>query len=551
MKLKNYLVFAILLSIKSLFGQKTTADLIVLNAKIYTADAKFSIAEAMAITDGKIIAVGKTAKIKKKYTAKNTYDAAGKTIIPGMIDAHAHFFGYGEGLQYVDLVGTKSWEEVLERLKTFMAKRPEIAAENKWLLGRGWDQNDWAKKEFPTKSELDILYPNTPVMLTRVDGHAAVVNQKALDLAGIAEKRPMEGGEMITDEKGKLTGVFIDNASDLIAAVLPKNNAETIKKALFDAQKNCFAVGLTTVTDCGLNADMIPHIERLHTEGGLKMRLNVMYTDDYENYKYAFKRGIIQTDRLVVRSFKLYADGALGSRGACLLHPYADRKNYYGFLLKDTSYYAAVARKLHENGFQMCTHAIGDSANRAILKIYANVLKGKNDLRWRIEHAQVMNENDFGYFGRYNIVPSVQPTHATSDMYWAGQRLGAERERTAYAWKTLLQQNNWIPLGTDFPVENINPILTFYAAVVRKDAVGFPEKGYQMHDALTREETLRGMTIWAAKAHFEEKVKGSIEAGKFADFVVLNQDIMTVAPDKILKTEVLKTFLAGEEVFSK
>ena len=281
------------------------------------------------------------------------------------------------------------------------------------------------------------------------------------------------------------------------------------------------------------------------------MRLYVMLSDDRKNYEYLFKRGIIKTDRLHVRSFKLYADGALGSRGACLLHPYSDRANHFGFLLKDTAYYSAVMKRIAEHeGMQACTHAIGDSANREILRIYADILRGPNDRRWRIEHAQVINQADFSMFKKYNIIPSVQPTHATSDMYWAAARLGKERESGAYAFHKLMDQNGWLPLGTDFPVEDINPILTFYAAVTRKDAKGFPEGGYQFDNALNREETLRGMTIWAAKASFEENEKGSLEVGKFADFIILNQNIMNVAPLDILKTKVLKTYVGGEKVFS-
>jgi hypothetical protein len=275
----------------------------------------------------------------------------------------------------------------------------------------------------------------------------------------------------------------------------------------------------------------------------------VMLSDNPLNFEYLFQKGAFKTDRLSVRSFKVYADGALGSRGACLLHPYNDKPGQSGFLLSDKKHFADVAEKIAAKGFQMNTHAIGDSANREILNVYANVLKGKNDQRWRIEHAQVVDGVDFKRFGENNVIPSVQSTHATSDMYWAGDRLGVERVKGAYAYKQLLDQNGWLVLGTDFPVENINPMLTFYAAVVRKDSKGFPAEGYQMENALSREEALRGMTIWAAKGSFEEKEKGSIEAGKFADFIILDQDIMKVEPAALLKTKVLKTFINGEQVY--
>ena len=535
-----------LLTINNLLSQNTKVDLIVHNAKIYTVNDQMAMAEAFAIKDAKIVAVGTNRDILSEYTSNSTFDAEGKTILPGLIDAHAHFFNYGGSLQTVNLVGTKSWDEVVEKCQAFAQKNTEG-----WLIGRGWDQNDWAVKEYPNKVQLDVLFPKRPVILTRVDGHGAIANQVALDLAGVKAGQTLVGGE-IEVKNGVLTGILIDNAVGLVRSQVPAQTEKQARQGLMDAQKNCFAVGLTTIVDCGLNYKTVELIEKMNVEKALKMRLYVMLSDGHDNYEYLFKRGIIKTDWLNVRSFKLYADGALGSRGACLLHPYADRPNHFGFLLKDKNYYQAVMSKIAEHeGMQACTHAIGDSANREILHIYGAILRGRNDRRWRIEHAQVINEADFDLFKKYSVVPSVQPTHATSDMYWAGARLGKEAERGAYAFKHLLDENGWIPLGTDFPVEDINPILTFYAAVVRRDAQNFPEGGYLMENALSRTETLRGMTIWAAKANFEEKEKGSIEVGKFADFVVLNQDIMTAAQTDILKTEILKTFLGGEKVFEK
>ncbi len=533
-----------LLSINILFAQKAKVDLVVHNAHIYTVNNNFDKAEAFAVKGAKIVAVGASNDILKKYIAPKTVDAGGKTILPGLIDAHAHFYGYGSTLQTVNLVGTQSWDDILDKCQAFAKQNTEG-----WLMGRGWDQNDWDVKEYPTKEKLDALFPKRPVILTRVDGHGAICNQVALDLANITAGQTLVGGEIVT-KNGVLTGVLVDNAIGLVRSKIPQPTEKQDRQALLGAQKNCFAVGLTTVVDCGLNYQTVELIEKMNAEKALKMRLYVMLSDGRDNYAYLFKRGIMKTDWLNVRSFKLYADGALGSRGACLLHPYADRANHFGFLLKDKNYYEAVMSKIAEHeGMQACTHAIGDSANREILRIYGSILRGSNDRRWRIEHAQVINELDFDLFKKYSIVPSVQPTHATSDMYWAVERLGKEAEKGAYAFKRLLNQNGWIPLGTDFPVEDINPILTFYAAVVRRDAKNYPEGGYQMENALSREETLRGMTIWAAKASFEEHEKGSIEVGKFADFIMLNQDIMTVAPTDILKTKVLTTYLGGEKVF--
>lgn len=551
----NVFILSVLLitTLSCAFDKKTAVDVVVINAKIYTVNDKFETAEALAVKNGKIVAIGTNADISQKYQAKEQVDAAGKFLYPGFIDAHAHFVKYGMSLQTADLVGTKSWEDIIERLVAFSKKQaaehPEISDKD-WLMGRGWDQNDWTIKQYPNKKRLDELFPNRPVILRRVDGHGAIVNQAALDLAGIKPNQKILGGEIET-KNGALTGILIDKAIGLVEAKIPESNEAKMRIALLAAQANCFAAGLTTIVDCGLDYPVVEVIEQMNESNELKMRLFVMLSDEKDNYDYIFKRGMIKTERLSVRSFKLYADGALGSRGACLLQPYSDRPDHYGFLLNNASHYDSVTQIIAENGFQACTHAIGDSANREILRIYAKNLKGKTDHRWRIEHAQVINPADFDMFGKHHIIPSVQPTHATSDMYWAGERLGKEREKGAYAFKQLLNQNGWIPLGTDFPVEDINPILTFNAAVVRKDSKDFPAEGYQMENALTREETLRGMTIWAAKGSFEEKEKGSLEVGKFADFILLNQDLMTVPADKILETQVLKTFVNGEKVFEK
>ena len=524
-------------------AEKQQADLLVYNATIYTVDSAFSKAEAMVITDGRIVATGTSKYLQKHFDATEKLDAKGKFIYPGLIDAHAHFYSYGLGLQTADLTGTSSWNEILEKLQSF-------AAENKdgWLIGRGWDQNDWVAKDFPSNEKLNELFPDRPVILTRIDGHAAIANQAALDSAGIKAGDKLEGGE-IEINKGKLTGILIDNAVGLVDAKIPAPSAAQVKAALMDAQRNCFAVGLTTVDDCGLDYEQALAIHDAQQSGDLKMRMYVMLSDAKKNYEYAIKKGKLKTDRLNVRAFKVYADGALGSRGACLLQPYSDKPGWSGFLLSSQQHFDSVANIIYKEGFQMCTHAIGDSGNRVMLNIYAKYLKGKNDLRWRIEHAQVINENDFKLFGENNIIPSVQPTHATSDMYWAGDRLGSNREKGAYAFHDLMKQNGWIPLGTDFPVEDISPFKTFYAAVVRKDAKGFPSKGFQMENALSREDALRGMTIWAAKANFEESEKGSLETDKFADFIMLDKDLLKADAKDLLKIKVLMTFVNGERVY--
>jgi predicted amidohydrolase YtcJ len=531
-----------LVSLSSCIQQRV--DMIVHHAQIYTVDNQFSTAEAMAVQDGKIVAVGTNDAILKEYTSDSVVNAAGAVVYPGFIDAHAHFVGYGQSLFAVDLMFVNSWEEVINRVKDFAAKHPGTS----WIRGRGWDQNRFPGKQFPTNEQLNALFPDRPVILERVDGHASIANNAALTIAGIKAGQTMEGGSFVA-ANGKLTGLLIDNAVGMVEKFAPAVTKEDYKNWLTAAQANCFATGLTTITDCGLHPTAVSMIDTLQQNNDLKMRLYVMLSDHPDSYASSyFTKGGYTTDRLKVKGIKVYGDGALGSRGACLLKHYADQKGWGGFLLSSKAHFDSIAAKLINTDFQMCTHAIGDSANRTILNVYAKYLKGKNDKRWRIEHAQIVHPDDFQYFGKYSIIPSVQPTHGTSDMYWAGDRLGEERMKGAYAYKQLLEQNNWLPLGTDFPVEEINPFKTFLAAVVRKDAKGYPADGFQMENALTREQTIRGMTIWAAKANRMEKEIGSLEVGKKADFIMLDKDLMKVSADSILKVKVIKTFINGERV---
>jgi predicted amidohydrolase YtcJ len=562
------------------------ADLILTNAQIYSVDSVFSIHQALAIKDGKILAIGTNEYILKQFSSADTRDIKGKYIFPGIIDAHCHFYSYGKGLNEADLIGSKSFEEVLERTVTF-AKMHDLYPGNKelavntivtdkagkrseetnWIIGRGWDQNTWENKQFPDKAKLDVLFPSTPVILKRIDGHAVLVNEAALVAAGITEATKIKGGSIETYEKmypakqaGKkgLTGILIDNAIDLVTEKMPRPDKGQIERALLKAQANCFEMGITTVVDAGLEKTIVDAIDSLHKTLQLKMRVYAMLTPNKENLDHYLTRGIYITDKLSVRSFKFYGDGALGSRGACLLKDYADKAGWKGFLLNEAAYFKKHAELMIKAGFQMNSHCIGDSALRVILDIYTEVMsQGKKDnlnnlgdFRWRIEHAQIAAESDLKKFNK-NIIPSVQPTHATSDMYWAETRLGKERIGTAYAYKQLLSEAKLLALGTDFPVEDISPFKTFYAAVYRKDAAGFPEGGFQMEGALSREQTLKGMTIWAAHANFEEKNRGSLETGKWADFAILDTDLMSCRENEILKTKVLSTFIAGEEVYKR
>nr|WP_321224883.1 amidohydrolase [uncultured Psychroserpens sp.] len=536
--MKKLSILIVLLAIFSCSEEKKQVDSIVFNANIYTVNDSFGKAEAFAIKDGKFLEVGSSEEIKTKYSSDNIIDANGKTIAPGLIDAHCHFLGLGFNQQAVDLVGTKSFEDVVKRVSTFQNKNKAS-----FIIGRGWDQNDWEEKEFPKKTLLDKLFPNTPIALTRVDGHAILCNQAALDLGNVTVDSKVEGGEVVV-ENGELTGVLVDNAEFLVMEHWPQPTRNEAIKALLNAQDICFDLGLTTVDDAGLGQQEIELIDSLQQSGDLKMRVYAMVSFTPKNVDYYLNKGIIKTDRLNVRSFKFYADGALGSRGAMLREPYSDKANHFGLLVTDLKTFNQQAQKIANSEYQMNTHAIGDSANHAVLRTYNKVLTGKTDRRWRVEHAQVVSPEDFDLYK--NVMPSIQPTHATSDMYWAEDRLGAERVKGAYAYKELLNAYGKVALGTDFPVEQVSPFLTFYAAVARQDLEQYPEGGFQKENGLSREETLKGMTIWAAYSNFEENEKGSIESGKFADFIILDQDIMTIDQNEIPNIKVEQTFVGGE-----
>ncbi len=517
------------------------ADTVYFNGKVYTVDSVFSVTQAFAVKDGKIIATGTNEEILKLYY-KSKIDLKQKFVYPGFIDAHCHFYGYAIDLQKTWLIGTKSFNEIIDTLSKYKERRFMG-----WIFARGWDQNDWTIKQYPTKDKLDSLFPNVPVFLMRIDGHAAICNQKALDIAGVTITTKISGGEIIKVQN-KLTGLLIDNAVDLVKNKIPEPTLANETASLMNAQKNCFAVGLTTVDDAGLDYKVIHRIDSLQKIGQLKMRIYAMVLYDSINFEHYKSVGKLKTDFLNVRSFKLYADGALGSRGACLLQTYTDMPSHYGFLLKAIDSIKIVASDAYQIGFQLNTHCIGDSANRLMLNIYADQLKVKNNLRWRIEHAQVVDASDMHLFGDYSIIPSVQPTHATSDMYWAEDRLGSSRIKNAYQYQSLLKQNGMLADGSDYPVEDINPLYGFYAAVSRKDQKQFPTNGFQKENALSREQALRAMTIWAAYSNFEEYEKGSIEKGKFADFVVLEKDLMQANENNLYSIKVLQTYVAGERV---
>ncbi|MFD2552462.1 amidohydrolase [Bizionia sediminis] len=538
--MKKLLVIVLLGTVLTCQKEKPQVDTIVINAHIYTVNDKFEKAEAFAIKDGKFVDIAAANILQSKYAADTIINAEGKTIFPGFIDAHAHFEGLGNNLLSVDLMGTTSFDDVLKRVIRFQNEK-----QLPFVYARGWDQNDWEDQSYPDNALLNQLFPDTPIALGRIDGHATLFNQAALDLGKVTNTSSVAGGAFIKKE-GKLTGVLVDKAQNLVYNNWPTASVAQRVEALLAAQKECFKYGLTTVVDAGVHADAIAIMDSLYQTNQLKIRLYVMASGTEQQIDYYLNKGVVKTDGLHIRSFKISADGALGSRGALLREPYSDAKHTYGLPVTSLDYLENAAKRIANSNFQLNTHAIGDSANHAVLNIYQKVLEGKKDKRWRIEHAQIVSAADFEKFN--NIIPSVQPTHATSDMYWAEDRIGAERLKGAYAYKKLLESYGKLALGTDFPVEKVNPFLTFYAAVARQDLDAFPADGFQKENALSREEALRGMTIWAAYANFEEAEKGSIEVGKWADFIILDQDIMTANIKQVPYTKVLQTYLGGVRV---
>ena len=393
------------------------------------------------------------------------------------------------------------------------------------------------------------MFPDKLVLLKRIDGHALLVNDLVIKKAGISSKTKVKGGSILV-ENNKPTGVLVDNAMDLAMGILPPNTSKDITKALIDAEKKAFENGLTTVDDAGLDKKTIQVIDSLQEIGELKIRVYAMISNTNDNLNYYLTNGIIEKEKLTVRSVKAYLDGALGSRGALLKNPYSDENKNKGLTITTKEELFDLANKLSSKGFQLNTHAIGDKANEIVLDVYNYILKDIEDPRWRVEHAQVVDEFDIQKFNS-KIIPSVQPTHATSDMNWADERLGSKRLNRAYAYKELLDWSGKIALGTDFPVEKVNPLLTFHSAVARKDVDGNPSEGFLKENALTRKEALKGMTIWAAYSNFEDSFKGSIEKGKFADFVILTKDIMKVPEQEITSAEVVATIVNGSIVFQK
>ena len=532
-------LFATLLSCSS----RQHADLILTHGSIYAVDDDFGVFEAIAVKDGKILEMGSNESILGNYKAKQIVDLDGKFVYPGFIDPHSHFIGYSLNLLRASLWMSESMEEITQRLQVH-----KESMMGEWLLGRGWDQNLFEVRQMPDNTLLNEAFPDIPVYIVRVDGHAAVANDKALEMAGITAETQVEGGEVRVRD-GKPTGLLIDRAMYMVSSLIPSPTLESKVALLKRAQTDMFAVGLTSVCDAGLPKENILLLDSLLKAGELDIRVYAMLSPSDENFEYFLPRGPYMTDHLTVRSVKLFADGALGSRGALMKEPYSDDPANYGILVDDMELMRRACELALQHGFQVNTHAIGDEANHIMLNMYADFLEPGNDLRWRIEHAQVVDPADFDLFGDYNIVPSIQTIHAVSDMGWAEDRVGPDRIRGAYAYRDLMDQVGWLPNGSDFPVEQINPLYSYHAAFTRTDHYGKPEGGWYPEQLLTRKEAIKGMTIWAAKANFEEETRGSLEPGKFADFVVMDVDLLTVDENLIYDLPVLETWVGGKKVY--
>ncbi|HET7622246.1 MAG TPA: amidohydrolase family protein [Gemmatimonadaceae bacterium] len=533
---------------------RQSADMIVTADRIYTVDQKRPLVQALAIRDGHIVYAGPVAGARALAGGSTrVLEFPGRTIIPGMVDAHGHLMGLGEALQAVDLVDTKSYDEVIERV----VARAKTTPPGTWIQGNGWDQNDWGDTRFPTHEKLSRAVPDHPVVLSRVDGHALLANAKAMQAARVTRSTPdPKGGRIIKLPNGEPSGVFVDNAQDLIYRAVPSMSRDEKKKALTAAVAEANKWGLIGVHDAGEPRSTIDVIEEMAKEGSLNLRAYVMIGDDSAAITHYFERGpqsALYDGHLWIRSIKLYADGALGSRGAALLDPYSDDPGNYGLLVSSPEHLQAIAVEALQHGFQVATHAIGDRGNRIVLDAYEAALEKvpTADHRFRVEHAQIVDHADIPRFAQLGVIPSMQAVHQTSDMYWAEQRLGGGRLYGAYAWRALLETGVVIPDGSDFPVEGVNPLRSFHSAVSREDENNWPPGGWHPEEKMTRREALEGMTIWPAYAAFQEDIMGSLTPGKYADFVVLDRDIMTVPAEDILGTQVVATYIGGKAVYER
>jgi predicted amidohydrolase YtcJ len=524
---------------QTLFAQQET---IYTAKRIYVGDTAMAVIESMVCDNDKIVFTGPKDLAVALYPKAKLVDFKNQYIYPGFIDAHCHFLAWCKGLKEADLVGTKSEKAIIKRLQKF-AK----TTKRSWIVGRGWDQNDWKNKSYPTLEALDKAFPNTPVFLKRIDGHAAWINTAAVMALKLDVNQKVSGGEFIFSN-GKFTGILIDNAVDLVSGAVPPLPEAELNAAVTDGANKCYATGLTTLDEAGLTNTEIKYLTQLQQQGKLNLRIYAMLSASPQSFAYITENGMYNDGMMHVGAVKFYLDGALGSRGALLKKDYCDRLGHKGLLLNNLREFENYCFFLSQKSWQVCVHAIGDSANALALQTFGRLRNQNEGLRWRIEHAQIVDPKDFKLFGKYGVVPSVQPTHATSDAPWVPTRLCENRMEGAYNYAELCKQAGIVALGTDFPVEDISPIKTFYSAVTRKDVSGNIKTPFQPEGALTRKQALLGMTLWAAYANREENDKGSLEPNKFADFVVLDTDLMTAPENALKKTKIKYTIIGGKMV---
>ena len=538
-------------------SQKQTSDLVLRSGKVATVDEKFSIHEAVAVKGGKIVFVGSDQQIEK-YIGNNTkiIDLHGKLVLPGLIDSHAHLLSLGDELSFLNISGTESYQEIVQRV----AEKVKTVKPGEWIVGGRWDQNDWEVKEFPSHEPLSKVSPNNPVYLRRVDGNSAFVNQNALEIAGITKDTPKPvGGVIHKNSIGALSGVLINRAMNMVNKYIPADSEEQSKNKVLNAIENCLAVGLTGVHEAGVGPKQIKLFKDLIDNDQLKLRIYAMLGEqerpilDGDLVKYFEENKIDNYGNhlLAVKSIKLFFDGALGSRGAAFFEPYADDPNNNGLFRITPEYITKVSEAALEAGMGVNTHCIGDRGNRVCLDSYEKALKKypNADHRFRIEHSQIVRPEDVKKFVDLDVIPAMQPTHCTSDMRFVPIRVGEQRAEGAYAWRWFLDEGLKIPCGSDFPVESTNPMYGIYSAITRQDHNGWPEGGWHPEQLMTREEVIKGFTIWAAHGAFQEDVLGSIEVGKYADFTILDKDILEVEPKEILTTKTIYTIVAGKIVY--
>lgn len=542
---KVWKIFIFLFSINTSWGQQTIE--IHTAKKIYSANDSFDIIECFVTQKGIIQFTGNLDSAKKTFPDATLVKHNGY-IYPGFNDAHCHFLAYCRGTEELQLFGTSSKIEVRKKLKKFACKNKK----RKWIIGRGWDQNNWEVQEFPNFEDLNGA-TKIPTCLSRVDGHAIWLNKAALDHLKLNYDTIITGGEILKLSNGKASGVFIDNAADWIQDMIPDMNEDLMIKALKCGTEDLLKSGITSISEAGLSYKEIQFIHNQQTNGALPIRVNAMLSVNQENLNHISRNDIPQSEKLRVRSMKFYLDGALGSRGALLKHDYCDRVHHKGLQLMNANEFRYYCTYLYQKNYQACVHAIGDSANKIVIDVFTKILAPDFDARWRIEHAQVVDINDIGKLHNYGVIPSIQPTHATSDAPWAFDRIcntnsNYNPKNGAYAYKTWLDSMGYVALGTDFPVEGISPIATFYSSVFRKDLSGNLKQAFLPQQCLSRKQTLLGMTLWAAHAEFTDDYKGSIEIGKYADFVVLNKDIMEIEESKFNSVKVKHTYIDGKKV---